>query len=1290
MRNINRNPGRPVPGTLLAALLITAHWLVFAMSHASAAVISPGEAFNGPHAIPGTIPAEDFNSGASRGAYFMNVPGNDGNSDYRDDAPDVNCHSDGDSLWVSFSNPENFEKGLVAPYPPELEDGILTSDTLRGRGLIPESLDKNSAYNFGQPEWLNYTIEAETTGWYELTARIRTSDATRLQVSLNDRALGSTSWLSSPSFEERLLTSKIRITEGTHLLKILKRIPRGFLEIDWIRLEPVSAPSIEARLIDLEEETIVAMAVATEPPFSADPTGIANASPAINAALSEVRAAGGGVVYLPPGRYRLASPLIIPGHTSLYGADSGDPIRGRLPQTLLVNGRPPMDDDESAYDAAALIQLAAGQVEESNSALKNLAIWYPDQDPQDVKHHPFAIHSGRGNACHIHNITLYGAYNGIRYDFSSAIRLQNIRGTVLRRGFQTSRGFEYSQFTDIHFANHYWAVAPSDVITNAPQGAMERAALDDYTSENLVGVRIGANDGGQFYAITAEEAYRPIEIGRLPDDPYSFYGILSKIGGEVHKVGQAHRIPRSLHYVNTDDIPETAHLVYEFATPRKPARVDSGSLKNVWDFGADATGILDDTDAIQAALDEAGAEGGGTVFLPPGQYRLEGTLRVPSGVELRGPLGTLPMGSFNETCIVASYHGYDSANPFVEEAAITLEPGAGLRGFKIVYPEQGLASEDKPIIPFPFTVRTEGADCWLWDFHVSAGYNIADFATFRSDHVLVAHCWANALNVGFQFGGGSSHAQLERTQVSYGGGNINRLHQNSPTLQGTTDEYIDVIRQTVEAFRFGDVEKATSFAANSWEVRVHMVTHEEDGAFLQEGDFWQQGGEASLETAFRLRAGGDLRFIGPSRGGGIAQQVGDVYSWMEIQESFSGRAHGYGPMLWGQGWGPVLDIHAYSQYRQYEPYTLAADAVPSASGVVNENEPARALDRNPFTKWVDNGEDLWLRLDFPQPVEFDRWVLMNANSNPFDSKNFNTRAAELWSSVDGDEFDRVAWFANNIRHYHDNELLNNGEQDPRRARAVRVDVIQPMQDPAGTSARIPQLLIYGRDGWNFRDDAEGWTPGNETEIIGLERERVYLRSTGSDPSLVSESSLGIPLSHFDRVHVRMKNQASRTFAQLFFATTESPSFAQERSAIQAHARAFDGAYRDYIFDFSDNPQWQGELDRLRLDPGADFGDYAVETIRLVPQNRRMLSLSATPGGRAESSLNRLFHIEGTKLRLSADPDPGYEFAGWTGDVAGGEALENPLLVTLDGDLAIEAVFEKSEEPSQFGDWYIIW
>ncbi|MCX5646054.1 MAG: glycoside hydrolase family 28 protein [Phycisphaerae bacterium] len=57
-------------------------------------------------------------------------------------------------------------------------------------------------------------------------------------------------------------------------------------------------------------------------------------------------------------------------------------------------------------------------------------------------------------------------------------------------------------------------------------------------------------------------------------------------------------------------------------------------LYDVREFGAKPDGQTLCTQAIQAALDRCSAEGGGTVYLPPGRY-LSGTILMKSGVTLR-------------------------------------------------------------------------------------------------------------------------------------------------------------------------------------------------------------------------------------------------------------------------------------------------------------------------------------------------------------------------------------------------------------------------------------------------------------------------------------------------------------------------------------------------------------------------------------------------------------------------------------------------------------------------------
>jgi hypothetical protein len=129
----------------------------------------------------------------------------------------------------------------------------------------------------------------------------------------------------------------------------------------------VGADGLTPRLIVSGDETLVASAVASEPPFHADRTGEDDATAPIQRALDAVGAAGGGVVFLPAGRYRVEGNLKLPYATTLAG--EAEPLaRGALSESTVLLATSP----GGAEDGDPLID--AGLAE---SALLHLAIYYP-------------------------------------------------------------------------------------------------------------------------------------------------------------------------------------------------------------------------------------------------------------------------------------------------------------------------------------------------------------------------------------------------------------------------------------------------------------------------------------------------------------------------------------------------------------------------------------------------------------------------------------------------------------------------------------------------------------------------------------------------------------------------------------------------------------------------------------------------------------------------------------------------------------------------------------------------
>ena len=128
--------------------------------------------------------------------------------------------------------------------------------------------------------------------------------------------------------------------------------------------------------------------VVTAPPFTAAGDGQADDTRAIQDALDHAGAAGGGLVYLPQGVYRVSALLTVPAGVELRGAVGRGFIRQyRETCTLAVDGGSVGSDLETA---PAAITLGA------RSGIRGLSIVYPDQgrSAARLKPYPWTI---RGN-----------------------------------------------------------------------------------------------------------------------------------------------------------------------------------------------------------------------------------------------------------------------------------------------------------------------------------------------------------------------------------------------------------------------------------------------------------------------------------------------------------------------------------------------------------------------------------------------------------------------------------------------------------------------------------------------------------------------------------------------------------------------------------------------------------------------------------------------------------------------------------------------------------------------------
>jgi hypothetical protein len=221
-------------------------------------------------------------------------------------------------------------------------------------------------------------------------------------------------------------------------------------------------------------------------------------------------------------------------------------------------------------------------------------------------------------------------------------------------------------------------------------------------------------------------------------------------------------------------------------------------------FYAARNGESDATLAIQEALNIAGKlQGGATVYLPAGRYLITGHLTVPIGVELRGvndaPHHTTAMG----TILFAQPSGDRGLTDGIPLIRLLSngKMGSGVRGLTVWYSKQ----DPDNIAQYPWTIRSEGARCWLVDVNLPNSYQGVDFGTFRNDGHVIDYLSGAVLKT-MLFVGNSS-----------GGGWVENCHFNphfwarSPGYNGPTAASSQNIwpwqKANGVAFLFGDCKQ---------------------------------------------------------------------------------------------------------------------------------------------------------------------------------------------------------------------------------------------------------------------------------------------------------------------------------------------------------------------------------------------------------------------------------------------------------------------------------------------------
>ncbi len=222
------------------------------------------------------------------------------------------------------------------------------------------------------------------------------------------------------------------------------------------------------------------------------------------------------------------------------------------------------------------------------------------------------------------------------------------------------------------------------------------------------------------------------------------------------------------------------------------------------------TGSADVTNALQAYLNTAAATGG-VVFLVPGVYRIDGSISVPSGVELRGACD-FTQAPYNAGTILAVYQS--SGNP-----TVTLQESSGIRGITFDYPNQ---YADRRFSAYPAAIQGHGSDIYIINTAIRNGWDGVDLTSFTCDRHYVVGLCGLCLHEGITVGGGSKDgvlrncrfdptAFLRGTEKAFG-----LWKTPGVSVADLTAPLYTQLQNTAVAYRFGNVQNEWVFACGSY------------------------------------------------------------------------------------------------------------------------------------------------------------------------------------------------------------------------------------------------------------------------------------------------------------------------------------------------------------------------------------------------------------------------------------------------------------------------------------------
>ncbi len=186
--------------------------------------------------------------------------------------------------------------------------------------------------------------------------------------------------------------------------------------------------------------------------------GSTDNTPAIQKALDAAGRAGGGVVELPAGRYRVSGTLTVPAGVTLQGTYRVPPTSGGKDEapdgtTLLAYA------GRGSREGSPFIRLAG-----RNSAIAGLIVIYPEWKQSDVPPVPYppCVESVDTHNVGVNECCFLNPYEAIKLVRAHRHLVRNVTGYPIRRGILVDECYDIGHIENVHFWPFGVAYNPED------------------------------------------------------------------------------------------------------------------------------------------------------------------------------------------------------------------------------------------------------------------------------------------------------------------------------------------------------------------------------------------------------------------------------------------------------------------------------------------------------------------------------------------------------------------------------------------------------------------------------------------------------------------------------------------------------------------------------------------------------------------------------------------------------------------------------------------------------------